>query len=101
MARQVYEFFTIIPPAPRNPVNYINDPRIMAMNDRVIAINNAIEVDLYGQPVPSPSALPRSPGPAASSISFRSLWLTRRKGLICPQFNAYEKDGTIVSRIRR
>jgi butyryl-CoA:acetate CoA-transferase len=31
------------------PVNYTNDPKIMGLNRKVIAINNAIEVDLFSQ----------------------------------------------------
>jgi butyryl-CoA:acetate CoA-transferase len=31
------------------PVNYTNDPKIIALNSKVTAINNAIEVDLFSQ----------------------------------------------------
>lgn len=30
------------------PVNYTNDPFIIAQNDNVVAINNCVEVDLFG-----------------------------------------------------
>jgi acetyl-CoA hydrolase len=32
-----------------HPTNYVNDPFIIAQNDRMVAINSAIEVDLTGQ----------------------------------------------------
>jgi len=32
-----------------HPVNYVNDPNIIGMNDNVISINSCIEVDLFGQ----------------------------------------------------
>jgi len=31
------------------PVDYTNNPFVIGQNDKVVAINNAIEVDLYGQ----------------------------------------------------
>jgi acetyl-CoA hydrolase len=32
-----------------HPTNYVNDPFVIAQNDRMVAINSAIEVDLTGQ----------------------------------------------------
>jgi len=32
-----------------HPTEYVNDPYIIAQNDRMVAINSAIEVDLTGQ----------------------------------------------------
>lgn len=31
------------------PVNYVNDPRVIAQNDNMISINSAISIDLLGQ----------------------------------------------------
>ena len=31
------------------PINYSNDPHIMAQNDNLVTINNCIEVDIWGQ----------------------------------------------------
>lgn len=31
------------------PVNYVNDPNVVGMNDNLISINSCIEVDLFGQ----------------------------------------------------
>ena len=42
--------------------NYINDPKIIALNDKVVAINNAIEVDLYGQVCSESSGYPPKTG---------------------------------------
>ena len=46
---KLYEFLHHNPTCASYPVNYVNDPRIIAVHDRMIAINNAIEVDLFGQ----------------------------------------------------
>ena len=32
-----------------HPVEYVNDPRVASQNDRLIAVNSAVEVDLTGQ----------------------------------------------------
>ncbi|NLC74843.1 MAG: 4-hydroxybutyrate CoA-transferase, partial [Clostridiales bacterium] len=31
------------------PVDYVNDPRVIGMNDKMVSINSCIEVDLMGQ----------------------------------------------------
>jgi butyryl-CoA:acetate CoA-transferase len=46
---KLYEFLHNNPACASYPVNYTNDPRIIAVNNKVVAINNAIEVDLFGQ----------------------------------------------------
>ncbi len=46
---RLYEFVRDNPACAIYPVDYINDPVIIAQNDKQISINNAIEIDLYGQ----------------------------------------------------
>ena len=98
---KVYEFLHNNPTCASYPVNYINDPRIMAMNDRVIAINNAIEVDLYGQACSeSVGAAQKSGTGGQLDFIFGAFGSHGGKGLICLSSTRTEKDGTIVSRIR-
>ena len=33
------------------PVDYVNDPWVIAQNDHVVSINSCVEVDLMGQVV--------------------------------------------------
>ena len=47
--RKLYDFLHYNPACASYPVNYTNDPRVIAVNDKVVAINNAIEVDLFSQ----------------------------------------------------
>jgi acyl-CoA hydrolase len=56
--RKLYDFLDDNPVCASYPVNYINDPKIIALNPKVIAINNCIEVDLFSQ-VASESVGPR------------------------------------------
>ncbi|SHE89232.1 butyryl-CoA:acetate CoA-transferase [Desulfofundulus australicus DSM 11792] len=46
---RLYEFLHNNPACAIYPVDYTNDINIIARNDKQIAINNAIEIDLYGQ----------------------------------------------------
>lgn len=49
--RRLYDFVHNNPHVEFHPTEYVNDPRVIAKNDRMVAINSAIEVDLTGQVV--------------------------------------------------
>ena len=49
--RRRYDFVDDNPAVNMFPVNIINDPYLIGQNDRVVAINSAIQVDLMGQVV--------------------------------------------------
>jgi acyl-CoA hydrolase len=48
-SRDLYEFADNNPLLEFHPVNYTNDPFVIAQNEKMYAINSAIEVDLTGQ----------------------------------------------------
>lgn len=48
-SKRLYEFVHDNPIIEMHPTEYVNDPFIVAQNDRMVAINSAIEVDLTGQ----------------------------------------------------
>jgi len=47
--RRLFDFVHDNPIFELHPTEYINDPFVIAANDRMVAINSAIEVDLTGQ----------------------------------------------------
>lgn len=47
--QRLYDFVNDNPIVELHPSEYVNDPFIIAQNDRMVAINSAIEVDLTGQ----------------------------------------------------
>ena len=49
--RRLYDFVDDNPMVNMFPVNVVNDPFVIGQNDRVVAINSAIQVDLMGQVV--------------------------------------------------
>lgn len=48
-SRRLYEFVNDNPIVEMHPTDYVNDPFNVAQNDRMVAINSAIEIDLTGQ----------------------------------------------------
>lgn len=48
-SRRLYDFMDDNPLIEFHPTEYTNDPFIIAQNDRMVAINSALEVDLTGQ----------------------------------------------------
>jgi acyl-CoA hydrolase len=46
---KLYEFLNNNPLIESHPVEYVNDPRVASQNDKLVAVNSAIEVDLTGQ----------------------------------------------------
>ena len=48
-ARQTYDFLDNNPAVEFHPVDYVNDPCVIAQNDNMMSINSCIEIDLFGQ----------------------------------------------------
>ena len=48
-SQRLYDWIDWNPFLASYPVDYTNDPAVIAQNDNVVAINNCIEVDLFGQ----------------------------------------------------
>ncbi|MGE5403525.1 MAG: acetyl-CoA hydrolase/transferase family protein, partial [Candidatus Saccharibacteria bacterium] len=47
--KKLYDFLSDNPICASYPADYITDPSIIAINDNVVAVNNALEVDIFGQ----------------------------------------------------
>jgi 4-hydroxybutyrate CoA-transferase len=47
--KRLYEWVDDNPMIEMHPTEYVNDPFVIAQNDRMVAVNSAIEVDLTGQ----------------------------------------------------
>ncbi len=79
---------------------YINDPFVIAQNDKMVAINSAIEVDLTGQ-VCADSIGPKFYSGVGGQLDF-IYGAARSKGgipIIALPSTATMRDGTLVSRI--
>ena len=83
------------------PVDYTNDPYIISENDKMVCLNNALEVDLFGQVASETSGYRQISG-TGGQLDFM-IAATRSKGgkgLICLSSTFTGKDGTMHSRIR-
>lgn len=98
--QKLYDFLDNNPAAAIFPVSYTNDPCVIGRNPKVIAINNAIEVDLFTQ-VASESSGPRQISGTGGQLDFimGAYRSEGGKGLICINSTFKKKDGTIGSRI--
>lgn len=52
-SRKLYDFVDDNPMVHMAPVDYVNDPCVIAQNDNLVSINSCIQVDLLGQVVSS------------------------------------------------
>ena len=82
------------------PVNYTNDVRTISSIDNFVSINNAVNVDLYGQ-VNAESAGTKQISGAGGQLDFvLGAYASRGgKSFICLSSTYHEKDGTLKSRI--
>ena len=83
------------------PVDYTNDVHVIAGIDNFISINNAVDVDLYGQ-VNAESAGTKQISGTGGQLDFvMGAYLSKGgKSFICLSSTFKQKDGTVASRIR-
>jgi acyl-CoA hydrolase len=97
---KLYDFLHHNPTCASYPVNYINDPRIIALNDKVVAVNNAIEVDLFSQVSSESVGIIHKSGTGGQlDFIFGAFGSHGGKGFICLSSTYHDKHGNIVSRI--
>ena len=99
-SKKLYDFLDENPTCASYPVNYVNDPRIICLNSKVVAINNAIEVDLLSQ-VSSESTGARHISGTGGQLDFifGAFNSSDGKGIIALSSTYKDKDGNLKSRI--
>jgi len=97
---KLYDFLHHNPACASYPVNYTNDPRIIATNDKVVAINNAIEVDLFSQVCSESVGTAQISGTGGQfDFIFGAFNSRGGKGIIGLSSTYKDKQGTLHSRI--
>ena len=96
----LYDFIDDNPLCAIYPVNYTNKPAISALNDNLITINNAVEVDIYGQVCSESSGIRHLSG-TGGQLDFVLAGYESRggKSIICLPSSYKGKDGSTKSRI--
>jgi 4-hydroxybutyrate CoA-transferase len=99
-SRRLYNWVDDNPLIELHPTEYINDPYVIAQNDRMVAINSAIEIDLTGQ-VCADSIGPKLYSGVGGQLDF-IYGASRSKGgvpIIALPSTTTTRDGTVISRI--
>ncbi len=99
-SEKLYRFMDRNPVLAGFPVDYTNDPYVIAQNDKQIAINSALRVDLRGQ-VCSESVGCRQISGTGGQLEFtRGAYMSKGgKAFICLHATRQEKDGKTISNI--
>ena len=99
-SRRLYSWVDDNPLIELHPTEYINDPYVIAQNDRMVAMNSAIEVDLTGQ-VCADSIGPKLYSGVGGQLDF-IYGASRSKGgvpIIALPSTTTMRDGTVITRI--
>lgn len=99
--KKLYDFIDANPEMMAAPVDYVNDIRVISQLDNFMSINNAVEVDLFGQ-VASETAGTRHISGAGGQLDFvLGAYLSKGgKSFICCSSTVQNKDGSLKSRIK-
>ncbi|MCL4269805.1 MAG: hypothetical protein KJZ72_09680 [Anaerolineales bacterium] len=98
--QKLYSWVNDNPMVEMHPTEYVNDPFVIAQNERMVAVNSAIEVDLTGQ-VCADSIGPKLYSGVGGQLDF-IYGASRSKGgvpIIALPSTATMRDGTAVSKI--
>ena len=99
--KKLYDYLDDNPECMSAPVDYTNDVRVISQIDNFMSINNAIDIDLYGQ-VNGESAGTRQISGAGGQQDFvQGAYLSDGgKSFICMSSTFTDKKGVVHSRIR-
>ena len=98
--RRLYDWVDDNPLIELHPSEYVNDPFVIAQNERMVALNSAIEIDLTGQ-ICADSIGPKLYSGVGGQLDF-IYGASRSKGgvpIIALPSTTTLRDGTLISRI--
>ena len=98
--QKLYDYVNRNPDVMAAPVDYTNDVRVLAQLDNFISINNAIDMDLFGQVNAESAGLKHISGTGGQLDFVMGAYLSKGgKSFICMSSTVTGKDGTVKSRI--
>jgi butyryl-CoA:acetate CoA-transferase len=99
-SKRAYEFVNQNPGCASYSVDYTNDPFVIARNDKVVAINNCVEIDLFGQVCSESSGTRQISGTGGQmDFTFGAYRSKGGKAFLCMS-STYDRQGAPVSRIK-
>lgn len=98
--QRLYDFLNNNPQCAAYPVDYVNDPFIIAQNDKVASINNCIEIDLTGQVASESSGTRHISGTGGQfDFAFGSYHSKGGQSFMALE-STFKKGGELYSRIK-
>jgi len=98
--QKLYDYVDRNPDVMAAPVDYTNDVRVLAQLDNFISINNAIDMDLFGQVNAESAGLKHISGTGGQLDFVMGAYLSKGgKSFICMSSTVTGKDGSVKSRI--
>ena len=99
--QKLYDYLDDNPACMAAPISYTNDVRTVAALDNFISINNAVDVDLYGQVNGETAGIKQISGAGGQQDFVLGAYLSKGgKSFICLSSTHKNKDGSLASRIR-
>ena len=98
--QKLYDYIKENPDVMAAPVDYTNDVQVIAQLDNFISINNAVDMDLFGQVNAESAGLKHISGTGGQLDFVMGAYLSKGgKSFICMSSTMTAKDGTLKSRI--
>ena len=98
--KKLYDYLNNNPACMSAPVNYTNDVRVVAQLDNFMSINNAVDIDLFGQVSSESSGIKHISGAGGQLDFVMGAYLSKGgKSFICCSSTFTTKDGALKSRI--
>ncbi|MBE6957355.1 MAG: butyryl-CoA:acetate CoA-transferase [Ruminococcaceae bacterium] len=99
-SQSMYDYMDRNPEVMAAPVDYTNDVRVISQIDNFISINNAIDMDLFGQVNAESAGIKHISGTGGQLDFVLGAYLSKGgKSFICMSSTVTGKDGTLKSRI--
>ena len=99
--QKLYDYINENPECQTIPVDYTNDVRVISAIDNFISINNAVDIDLFGQGNAEAAGTRHISGAGGQLDFVLGAYLSKGgKSFICCSSAFKAKDGTLKSRIR-
>lgn len=99
--KKMYDYMNENPELMSAPVDYTNDIRSIAALDNFISINNAVDIDLFGQVNAESAGIKHISGAGGQQDFVLGAYLSKGgKSFICFSSTFQGKDGALQSRIR-
>lgn len=98
--KKLYDYVDRNPDVMGAPVDYTNDVQVIAQLDKFISINNAVDLDLFGQVNAESAGIKHISGTGGQLDFVMGAYLSKGgKSFICLSSAMKAKDGTLKSRI--